>query len=114
MASALLDAQADAQPTSTVSDIENLEALGVIQIPSTTTANPYLSQPPLQGVVDNSAVLQRLTELEEKIKEGFDSVSSKLANTMITVASAPPSTQRGGRTRRSKKTRRSRMRSKRN
>ena len=95
----LLQAQADAQPTPTISDMEALEQLSVIPAPSTTTLGPYSVQPALQGVVDNSAVLQRLTELETMIQSGFDKITGKLANTMITAAvptAVPAAGQNGG------------------
>jgi len=79
---------------------------GMSDSKNTTTAATGLSfpQPPLQGVADNSAVLQRITELEALVKSGFDRINSKLANTVISVSATPVSAQRGGR----KKTRRSR------
>jgi hypothetical protein len=97
---ALLQAQADAQPTTTISDIDSLQQLGVIQVPSTTT-NPYSVQPALKGATSSDAVLQRLTEIETMIKNGFDKIASKLANTMIMAKS-----QGGGKRRRSTKKRR--------
>jgi len=92
----LLQAQADAKPTSTISDMEALERMSVIQEPSTTTLAPYSVQPALNGVVDNSAVLQRLTEMETMIQGGFDKIAAKLANTMIKAAE-PAVTHAGGR-----------------
>ena len=94
----LLQAQADAQPTPTISDMEALEQLSVIPAPSTTTLGPYSVQPALQGVVDNSAVLQRLTELETMIQGGFDKITAKLANTMITASTK----QMGGKRRKTR------------
>jgi len=108
---ALLQAQADAQPTSTLSDIDALQQMGVVQTPPTTTVAPYSVQPPLAGVVDNSAVLQRLTELETLVKTGFSEITGKLANTMISVSAIPAPTRGGRRTRRRQK-RKSKMRSK--
>jgi hypothetical protein len=88
-----------------------MDALFGISGPKNTTTaatESSFSQPPLQGVADNSAVLQRITELETLVKSGFDRINSKLANTVISVSAtpmaAPVSAQRGGR----KKTRRSR------
>ena len=86
---ALLQAQADAQPTPTLSDLDTLQQMRVIQIPSTTTMGSYSIQPPLTGVVDNSAVLQRLAELESLVKTGFNEITSKLANTVISVSATP-------------------------
>ena len=113
---ALLQAQADAQPTSTRSDLDTLQQMGVVQVPSTTTVGPYSVQPPLASVVDNSAVLQRLTELEALVQGGFDKITSRLADTgvisvsaiqtpPILIPTAPP-LQKGGRRRRTRRSKR--------
>jgi len=59
---------------------------------TTTIAEPMqeISQPPLEGVADNSAVLQRLSELESVVKSGFDRITSKLANTVISTPASIP------------------------
>jgi len=112
---ALLQAQTDAQPT-TPSNTEALQQMGAIQPPViTTTTNPYATQPPLTGAVDNSAILQRLAELETLVKNGFDKIAGKLSNTVISVSAIPtlvptavPATltQMGGKRRKTRRSKR--------
>ena len=84
--SSLLQSQLDANPTVTAddfSDIKNNSVEPILQVQTGDT---------------DRAILQRLSELEDMIKDRFDMISSKLSNTVVS------STQSGGK-RRTKKRR---------
>ena len=102
----LLQEQKDsAESMQTISDMGALEQMGIIAPTSTKGDIPYSIQPPLKVESDNSSeILQRLNEIESLMKSGFDEITRKLSNTVVSVA------QKAGRRRtrrvRSKKYRR--------
>ena len=97
----------DSEPTATsddFSDIINAKPL-VSTMTDMTKGNvqPVLKVAPGET---NQAILQRISELEQIVKDGFDKISSKLSNTVVSAAA-----QKGGK-RRTVRRRRSKMRSK--
>ena len=101
---ALLQTQLDAEPTVTSDDFHDI--INPV-VPTITNAVFPTLQPALDVSQGNTqqAILQRLSELETMIKDGFGNIMSKLSNTVVSAAHA------GGK-RRTKKNRRSKMRSK--
>jgi len=98
--SLLGEQQQAAQSMQSISDTGALEQLGIVTPGTKPAENPYLAQPSLKmESSNNSVVLQRLNEIESLIKGGFDQITKKLSNTVVSAG------HRGGARRRTKRAR---------
>jgi len=94
----------DSEPTATSDDFSDIiNAKPIVPTISEGSVQPVLK---VAAGETNQAILQRISELEQIVKDGFDKISSKLSNTVVSAAA-----QRGGK-RRTVRRRRSKMRSK--
>ena len=102
--SALLQTQLDAQPTLSSNDF-----MDIINTPPAVSTMTDMSQDPVQpklvvGSNDtHQTILQRISQLEEIVRDGFDKITSKLSNTAVTAVTAVK--QKGGRGKTMKKRR---------